>query len=101
MAFATPNGNGLSGKFNKNYFSIVPTDHAFEANPKSLDILMSKYSLKCINLENQSVYYNRFCDVFGFNFLKNNKFFSGIYSSIAKKKNLGDTFECIYQKSLK
>ena len=101
LAFATPNGNGLSGKFNKNYFSIVPTDHAFEANPKSLDILMSKYSLKCINLENQSVYYNRFCDVFGFNFLKNNKFFSGIYSSIAKKKNLGDTFECIYQKSLK
>lgn len=101
LAFATPNGNGLSGRFNKNYFSIVPSDHAFEANPKSLDILMSKYSLKCINLENQSVYYNRFCDIFGFNFIIKNNFLSGIYSSFAKSKNLGDTFECIYQKSLK
>lgn len=99
LAFATPNGSGLSGKFNKNYFSIVPSDHAFEANPKSLDILMSKYSLKCINLENQSVYYNRFCDIFSFNFIKNNKLLSGIYSSLAKSKNLGDTFECIYHKS--
>ena len=101
LAFATPNGNGLSGKFNKNYFSIVPSDHAFETNPKSLDILMSKYSLKCINLENQSVYYNRFCDIFGFNFIRKNNFLSGIYNSFARSKNLGDTFECIYQKSLK
>lgn len=98
LAFATPNGNGLSGRFNKNYFSIVPSDHAFEANPKSLDILMSKYSLKCIALENQSVYYNRFCDIFGFNFIKKNTILSKIYNSIAKNKNLGDTFECIYSK---
>ncbi|MEI0669246.1 methyltransferase domain-containing protein [Brachyspira pulli] len=96
LAFATPNGNGLSGKYNKNYFSIVPTDHAFEANPKSLDILMSKHSLKCIDLENQSVYYNRFCDIFNLNFIRKNTLLSKIYNSTAKKKNLGDTFECIY-----
>uniref|UniRef100_UPI00261860B8 class I SAM-dependent methyltransferase n=1 Tax=Brachyspira sp. TaxID=1977261 RepID=UPI00261860B8 len=101
LAFATPNGNGLSGRFNKNYFSIVPSDHAFETNPKSLDILMSKYSLKCVNIENQSVYYNRLCDIFGFNFIKKNGFLSKIYNSVAKKKNLGDTFECIYIKSTK
>ena len=97
LAFATPNGSGLSGRFNKNYFSIVPTDHAFETNPKSLDILLSKYSLKCINVENQSVYYNRFCDIFHLNFIKNNKLMSKIYTSAAKKENLGDTFECMYK----
>ena len=96
LAFATPNGHGISGRFNKNYFSIVPTDHAFEANPKSLDILLSKYSLKRINLENQSIYYNRFCDIFNLSFIKNNKGISNLYRYIAKKKNLGDTFECIY-----
>ena len=98
LAFATPNGYGLSGRFNKNYFSIVPSDHAFEANPKSLDILLSKYSLKCINLENQSVYYNRFCDIFNLKFISKNKLLYKIYNISAKKKNLGDTFECIYQK---
>lgn len=99
LAFATPNGNGLSGRFNKNYFSIVPSDHAFEANPKSLNILMSKYSLKCINLENQSIYYNRFCDIFGFNFIRKSSILCKIYNSAAKNNNLGDTFECIYSKS--
>ena len=98
LAFATPNGYGLSGRFNKNYFSIVPSDHAFEANPKSLDILLSKYSLKCINLENQSLYYNRFCDIFNLKFISKNKLLSKIYNVSAKKKNLGDTFECIYKK---
>ncbi|MDO6993515.1 methyltransferase domain-containing protein [Brachyspira innocens] len=98
LAFATPNGYGLSGRFNKNYFSIVPSDHAFEANPKSLDILLSKYSLKCINLENQSVYYNRFCDIFNLKFISKSKLLSKIYNVSAKNKNLGDTFECIYKK---
>ncbi len=101
LAFATPNGNGLSGRFNKNYFSIVPSDHAFEANPKSLNILMSKYSLKCVNLENQSIYYNRFCDIFNFEFIRKNNLISKIYTHTAKNSNLGDTFECIYSKSLK
>ena len=96
LAFATPNGHGISGRFNKNYFSIVPTDHAFEANPKSLDILLSKYSLKRINLENQSIYYNRFCDIFNLNLIRNNKGIANLYRSAAQKKNLGDTFECIY-----
>ena len=101
LAFATPNGNGLSGRFNKNYFSIVPSDHAFESNPKSLNILMSKYSLKCVNLENQSIYYNRFCDIFNFEFIRKNNLISKIYTHTAKNSNLGDTFECIYSKSLK
>lgn len=101
LAFATPNGYGISGRFNKNYFPIVPSDHAFEANPKSLDILLSKYSLKCISLENQSIYYSRFCDIFNLKFISKNKLLSQIYNASAKKKNLGDTFECIYQNNKK
>lgn len=101
LAFATPNGYGISGRFNKNYFPIVPSDHAFEANPKSLDIFLSKYSLKCISLENQSIYYSRFCDIFNLKFISKNKLLSQIYNASAKKKNLGDTFECIYQNNKK
>ena len=96
LAFATPNGHGISGRFNKDYFSIVPSDHAFESNPKSLDIFLSKYSLKRIDLENQSIYYNRFCDIFNFSFIKQNQSISKLYRYIAQKKNFGDTFECIY-----
>ncbi len=99
LAFSTPNGSGLSGRFNKNYFSIVPSDHAFEANPKALDILLSKYSMKCISLQNQSIYYNRFCDIFNLNFIKNNNLLSKIYTAVSKKENLGDTFECLYIKN--
>ena len=83
-------------RFNKNYYSIVPSDHAFEANPKSLDMFFAKYSLKRISLENQSVYYNRFTDVF--KIFKNSKASEKLYKKFAQKFNLGDTFECIYQK---
>ena len=98
LALAMPNGNGISGKFNKNYFKIVPSDHAFETNPKSLDKFFKKYSLKRIYLKNGSVYYNRFCDIFNLKFLKENKTSKNFYDFIAKKYNLGDTFECIYKK---
>ena len=80
-----PNGNGISGKFNKNYFKIVPSDHAFETNPKSLDKFFKKYSLKRIYLKNGSVYYNRFCDIFNLKFLKENKTSKKFYDFIAKK----------------
>lgn len=96
LALATPNGYGLSSKYNRNYFSIVPSDHAFETNPKSLNILLSKYSLRNVSLENQSIYYNRFCDLFNLNFIRKNTILSKVYNKIASKKNLGDTFECIY-----
>lgn len=98
FAFAMPNGNGISGKFNKNYFKIVPTDHAFETNYKALDNFLKKYSLKRIHLENKSVYYNRFCDIFNLGFLKENKELKNLYNLFAKKYNLGDTFECVYKK---
>ena len=98
FAFAMPNGNGISGKFNKNYFKIVPTDHAFETNYKALDNFLEKYSLKRIHLENKSIYYNRFCDIFNFRFLKENKGLKNFYNLFAKKYNLGDTFECVYRK---
>ena len=93
-----PNGNGVSGKFNKNYFKIVPSDHAFETNPKALDNFLKKYSLKRMYLKNKSVYYNRFCDIFNLKFLKENKTSKNLYNSFAEKYNLGDTFECIYKK---
>ena len=96
FALAMPNGYGVSGRFNKDYYSIVPSDHAFEANPKSLDMFFAKYSLKRISLENQSIYYNRFTDVF--KLFKNSKISEKIYKKLAQKFNLGDTFECIYQK---
>jgi len=98
FALAMPNGNGISGKFNKNYFKIVPTDHAFETNYKALDNFLKKHSLKRIHLENKSVYYNRFCDIFDLGFLKENKGLKNLYNLFAKKYNLGDTFECIYRK---
>ena len=98
FAFAMPNGNGISGKFNKNYFKIVPPDHAFETNPKALDKFLKKYSLKKMYLKNQSVYYNRFCDIFNLQFLKENKGLKNMYNLFAKKYNLGDTFECVYKK---
>ena len=98
FAFAMPNGNGISGRFNKNYFKIVPTDHAFETNPKALDKFLKKYSLKKMYLKNQSVYYNRFCDIFNLQFLKENKELKNMYNLFAKKYNLGDTFECVYKK---
>ena len=96
FALAMPNGYGVSGRFNKNYYSIVPSDHAFEANPKSLDMFFAKYSLKRISLENQSIYYNRFTDVF--KIFKNSKLSEKLYKKLAQKFNLRDTFECIYQK---
>lgn len=96
FALAMPNGYGVSGRFNKNYYSIVPSDHAFEANTKSLDMFFAKYSLKRISLENQSIYYNRFTDVF--KIFKNSKLSEKLYKKLAQKFNLGDTFECIYQK---
>ena len=98
FAFAMPNGNGISGRFNKNYFKIVPPDHAFETNPKALDKFLKKYSLKKMYLKNQSVYYNRFCDIFNLQFLKENKTSKNLYDLFAKKYNLGDTFECVYKK---
>ena len=98
FAFAMPNGNGISGRFNKNYFKIVPPDHAFETNPKALDKFLKKYSLKKMYLKNQSVYYNRFCDIFNLQFLKENKGLKNMYNLFAKKYNLGDTFECVYRK---
>ena len=98
FAFAMPNGNGISGRFNKNYFKIVPPDHAFETNPKALDKFFKKYSLKKMYLKNQSVYYNRFCDIFNLQFLKENKGLKNMYNLFAKKYNLGDTFECVYKK---
>ncbi len=98
LSFATPNGYGLSGRYNKNYRKIVPTDHAFETNPDALDKLLLKYNLKRLYLSNNSVYYNRFCDIFNLKYLKNNFILRPIYNKIAIKKNLGDTFECIYQK---
>lgn len=98
FALAMPNGNGISGKFNKNYFKIVPSDHAFETNPKALDNFLKKYSLKRMYLKNKSVYYNRFCDIFNLGFLKENKGLKNLYDLFAKKYNLGDTFECIYRK---
>lgn len=98
FALAMPNGNGISGRYNKNYFNIVPSDHAFETNYKALDNFLKKYSLKRIHLENKSVYYNRFCDIFNLGFLKENKGLKNMYNLFAKKYNLGDTFECIYRK---
>ena len=98
FAFAMPNGNGISGKFNKNYFKIVPSDHAFETNPKALDKFLKSYSLKRMHLKNKSVYYDRFCDIFNLKFLKENKTSKNLYNSFAEKYNLGDTFECIYKK---
>ena len=98
FALAMPNGNGISGKFNKNYFKIVPTDHAFETNYKALDNFLKKYSLKRIHLENKSIYYNRFCDIFNIGFLKENKGLKNFYNLFAKKYKLGDTFECVYRK---
>lgn len=98
ISLAMPNGNGISGKFNKNYFKIVPSDHAFETNPKALDNFLKKYSLKRMYLKNKSVYYNRFCDIFNLKFLKENKTSKNLYNSFAEKYNLGDTFECIYRK---
>ena len=98
FALAMPNGNGISGRYNKNYFNIVPTDHAFETNYKALDNFLKKYSLKRIHLENKSVYYNRFCDIFNLGFLKENKGLKNLYNLFAKKYNLGDTFECVYRK---
>ena len=98
FAFAMPNGNGISGRFNKNYFKIVPPDHAFETNPKALDKFLKQYSLKKMYLKNQSVYYNRFCDIFNLQFLKENKGLKNMYNLFAKKYNLGDTFECVYKK---
>ena len=98
FALAMPNGNGISGRYNKNYFKIVPTDHAFETNYKALDNFLKKHSLKRIHLENKSVYYNRFCDIFNLGFLKENKGLKNLYNLFAKKYNLGDTFECVYKK---
>ena len=80
-----PNGNGISGKFNKNYFKIVPSDHAFETNSKALDKFLKKYSLKRIYLKNGSVYYSRFYDIFNLKFLKENKTSKKFYDFIAKK----------------
>ena len=98
FALSMPNGNGISGRYNKNYFKIVPTDHAFETNYKALDNFLKKYSLKRIHLENKSIYYNRFCDIFNLGFLKENKGLKNLYNLFAKKYNLGDTFECVYRK---
>ena len=101
FAFAMPNGNGISGKFNKNYFKIVPSDHAFETNPKALDKFFERYSLKRAHLKNKSVYYDRFCDIFNLKFLEENKASKKLYDFFAKKYNLGDTFECVYKKNNK
>lgn len=98
LALAMPNGNGISGKYNKNYFKIVPSDHAFEINPKALDKFLKRYSLKRVHLENRSVYYERFCDIFNLKFLKENKTSNKLYDFLAKKYNFGDTFECVYKK---
>lgn len=98
FALAMPNGNGISGRYNKNYFKIVPLDHAFEINPKALDRFLKKYSLKIMHLENQSVYYNRFCDIFNLKLLKENKTSKKLYDFFAKQYNLGDTFECVYKR---
>lgn len=98
LALAMPNGNGISGRYNKNYFKIVPLDHAFEINPKALNSVLKKYSLKRMHFENQSVYYNRFCDIFNLKLLKENKTSKKLYDFFAKKYNLGDTFECVYKR---
>ena len=98
FAFAMPNGNGISGRHNKNYFKIVPSDHAFETNPKALDNFLKNYSLKRAHLKNKSVYYDRFCDIFNLKFLKENKTSKKLYNLFAEKYNLGDTFECVYKK---
>lgn len=98
LALAMPNGNGISGKYNKNYFKIVPSDHAFEINPKALDKFFKRYSLKRVHLENRSIYYERFCDIFNLKFLKENKTSNKLYDFLAKKYNFGDTFECVYKK---
>lgn len=98
LALAMPNGNGISGRYNKNYFKIVPLDHAFEINPKALDRFLKKYSLKRMHFENQSVYYNRFCDIFNLKLLKENKTSKKLYDFFAKKYNFGDTFECVYKR---
>lgn len=98
LALSMPNGNGISGRYNKNYFNKVPLDHAFETNPKALDNFLKRYSLKIAHLENQSIYYGRFCDIFNLQFLKENKTSKKLYEFFSKKYNLGDTFECVYKK---
>lgn len=98
LALAMPSGYGISGRFNKNYFKIVPSDHAFETNPKALNKFFNNLSLQRVYLENKSVYHDRFCDIFNLNFLNENKTSKRIYELFAKKYNLGDTFECAYKK---
>lgn len=97
FAFAMPNGYGISGKLNKKYYSLVPSDHAFEANPKSIDILLRRYGFKRYYLENKSIYLNRFLNTF--NIKSTPKTLPvKLYDKIASKFNLGDTFECYYIK---
>lgn len=98
FALAMPNGYGISGRLNKDYYSMVPSDHSFEANPKSIDFLLGSYGFKKCILENQSIYFERFLNATKIK-LDPNVRFGRLYNKIAKKFNLGDTFECYYIKN--
>lgn len=85
FAVSTPNGYGATARFKPSwYYSIVPEDHIFEFNPKSLSILLTRNKFKVVKVVNTGFHPERITNI---PVLKN---LVGVYQRLIQ---VGDTFE--------
>jgi len=101
LAFAMPNGYGITAIKKKDYYaSMVPIDHAYEFSVKSIDMLLSKKGFVRVKNIAKGIHVSRFVDTIPkmFSFLNRNKIFNILYKRTISFLKLGDTFEAYYIK---
>lgn len=98
LALSTPNAFGLSGRFNSNEFlRTSPQDHHYLYSEASLINILESYGYIFLERRSTGVHYSRFQALFP----RLSKWIGPkLYAVVAKRLNLGDTFE-IYFKKLK
>ena len=98
LAMATPNLNGLTGRYSFNQFcQTSPADHYFLYTAKSLEKCLSTYGYQIIKTIQTGIHYPRFCSRFPLLAKGVNE---KTYNVVANLLGLGDTFE-IYLKKVR
>ena len=101
LAFAMPNGYGITAIKKKDYYAnLVPVDHVYEFSVKSIDMLLSQKGFVRVKNIAKGIHVSRFVDTIPkmFSFLNKSKMFNILYKRTINLLKLGDTFEAYYIK---